>query len=365
MNQAVPRPRRFARRIFVLLLILTAIGAGLWWQFFRLPGRQLSGGGDLLRGGGATGALVQKFEEERPIMGTLFKIVLYAADEAGARAAMAEAFARGEEIDAICTDYDPRSELSLLNARQGPAPVPLSSTLAAILAHAREMADATDGLFDPTLGTLTQLWRQSRDTQTLPDDATLAAARAATGWKHLTVDLDESTAQLSQPGLKLDLGGIGKGFAADEMLAVLTQRGFSHALIAAGGDIRLGNPPPGSLTWRVGLRTFGPDVPEFISVTNCAVSTSGDLHQFVEIEGKRYSHIIDPATGLGLRERIAATVIAPTATQSDPLATFCCIAPESALAAFIGGDVACRIVTIKGLTPEDRRSPHFPRVDSR
>ena len=252
-----------------------------------------------------------------------------------------------------------------LNAHRGPAPLAISPTLTTVLAHARETADATSGLYDPTLGTLTKLWRQARDTRTLPPTAELAAARELTGWQHLQVDPYDNTALITKPGVLLDLGGIAKGYAADEMLAILQKNGLPNALIAAGGDIRLGSPPPGKPAWRVGLRTLSAEVPEFIAVSNCAVSTSGDLHQFITIGNQRFSHIINPSTGLGLGDRIAATVIAPTAIQSDPLATFCCIAPDQALEAFVGGTIACRIVSLAGASSSDRRSPHFPQVNAR
>ncbi len=366
MAPPVTRPRRSAKRIFLLLLALLLVAGGVWWLFFKPPHYKspaitaITGGEDLDPFGAP---LLKLTEEERPLMGTLFRIVVYAEDEPKAREAIAAAFARGEEINAICSDYDPQSELSRLNTRQNEDPIPVSTTLATVLAHAVASADATSGLFDPTLGTLTQLWRQARDTGQLPDLPSLTAARSATGWQSLHVDQKNNTVRITKPGLKLDLGGIAKGFAADEMLAMLRQKGFPRALIAAGGDIRLGDPPPGARAWRVGIRTFGPEVPEYINVSNCAVSTSGDLHQFVIIEGQRFSHIIDPASGLGLHDRIAATVVAPTATQSDPLATFCCIAPDQALAAFLGGEIACRIVTLNATNPEDRRSPNFPQIE--
>lgn len=365
MSHPAARPRRSKKGLIAILLILALLGTGAWWFFLRT---------DPYESGfvGTTGneqtdpfANYKLHQEERPLMGTLFKVAVYAPEDAPVRAAIADAFTRAREINEICTDYDPNSELSKLNSRANNGLFEVSPTLATVLAHAWESADATSGLYDPTLGTLTKLWRQARDTETLPDDQSLAAAREASGWKHFKVNLDDNTVDIDQPGLQLDLGGIAKGFAADQMLAVLNRHGFPRAYIAAGGDIRLGDPPPGANAWRVGLRTFGPDVPEFITVSNCAVSTSGDLHQAVVIDGNRYSHIIDPATGLGLRTRIAATVVAPTATQSDPLATFACISPQTAKDAFLAGQIAVRIVTISGTTPQDLRSPHFPDVQTR
>src|SRR5690606_33494003 len=177
-----------------------------------------------------------------------------------------------------------------------------------------------DGHFDPTLGPLTRLWRESRRRGRLPDEATLAAARAACGWKHLHVA--EGQVTLERPNMRLDLGGIAKGQAADAMLAAFEKAGLPRTCITAGGDVRAGAPPPQAASWNIGTESD-----EIIALTRAAVSTSGDRHQFVEIAGVRYSHIIDPATGLGLTHGTRAQVVAPTATLSDALATACCVAP--------------------------------------
>jgi thiamine biosynthesis lipoprotein len=137
---------------------------------------------------------------------------------------------------------------------------------------------------------------------------------------------------MDKENMRFDLGGIAKGYAADAMLGIISSYGITRTSITAGGDIRLGDPPPGRKGWRIAVKTFDKDTPdEILTLANCAISTSGDLHQFVMIDGVRYSHILDPETGLGLTEPIAATVIAPTATLSDPLATAACAAgPENA-----------------------------------
>lgn len=358
MSQPVPRKRRSASRFFLLIFLLAAAGTGIWWKFFREPADPMAARGvDPL-------PPLRRFEDQRPLMGTEFQIVLFASSEGRAQAAIDAAFARGEAINSACSDYDPESDLSKLNARPAGTPVPISADLTTVLAHARETADLTNGAFDPTLGPLTTLWRQTRDSGQLPGPDVLATARAATGWKDLQVDLSNSTATLGKSGMKIDLGGIAKGFAVDEMLKTIEQHGISRAMIAAGGDFRLGNPPPGALAWRVELKTFGSAMREAIAVANCAVSTSGDLHQFVDIGGSRYAHIIDPATGLGLTKRTAATIIAPSATQSDPLATFACIAPATAGRLFIGGEIRCRVITIDGPDFDEHRSPNFPSIQT-
>ncbi len=278
----------------------------------------------------------------RPLMGTTFSITCDHPDPALAEKAADEAFAAAAEINAVASDYDPDSELSRLSAVPVGRPVELSPTLYELLDTARRTAELTDGRYDPTLGTLTRLWRETRRTRTLPDAETLAAARAATGWRHYTLDPDQRTLTLAVPGMRFDLGGIAKGYAADRMLAVMRKHGIPRTSIVAGGDIAAGDAPTGRDAWKVGLKTFDKEKPdEVIDLENAAVSTSGDLHQFVEIDGVRYSHILDPETGLGLTEPIAVSVIAPRATLTDPLATAACVA---------GGDKAKKLLESWGAT---------------
>ena len=273
----------------------------------------------------------RRFVFERPLMGTRFSVICHGVEEAAAKAAADEAFAEAEKINAVASDYLPDSELMRLPAG-GPA-VELSPLFAELVSAALVTAERSGGAFDPTLGPLSRLWRESRRTETLPSVEAREAAKAACGWRDMEFDEPTRRLRLKKPGMQLDLGGIAKGFAADRMFEVMKARGFPRTCIAAGGDLRLGDPPPGKTGWKVGLKTFDREKPEevvevveVVELSNCAVSTSGDLHQFVEIGGKRYSHILDPRTGLGLTERVAVSVIAPTATASDALATACCVA---------------------------------------
>ena len=126
------------------------------------------------------------------------------------------------------------------------------------------------------------------------------------------------------PNMRLDLGSIGKGYAADQALQILKGRGIDRALVAASGDIAVGNPPPGQRGWKIGIAVLGSatnSAPRTVLLHNAGISTSGDTEQFIEINGVRYSHIVNPATGLGLTNRIQATVIGPDATTTDCLDT--------------------------------------------
>lgn len=267
---------------------------------------------------------LERFEFKQPHMGTLFTITLYAPDAAIASAA---AEAAGEKIAAledVMTDYDPNSELMQLCAKPFGQPVKASAELFEVLEKAQRIAEKSDGAFDVTIGPVVRLWRRTRRTGVLPPAEVLALAKASVGWRKLQLDRRNRTVTLTVPNMQLDLGGIGKGFAADKALAVLKSRGLTHAMVAASGDIAVGDPPPGSAGWRVGIGALdsreGPPL-YVLLLRNAAVSTAGDSEQFVEIDGRHYSHILDPATGLGLTNRMQVTVVARHAADTDALDT--------------------------------------------
>lgn len=267
-----------------------------------------------------------RFVFERGLMGTRFAITCHGSDETVARAAADEAFKRGAEINAVASDYIAGSELLRLSEKIG-TPVKVSPQLFDLLSKSINLARMTGGRFDPTLGPFTRLWRESRRVGELPSAEALSSARSSCGWILLEVDSSTQTVIMKKPGMRLDLGGIAKGYAADVMFDVMKSKGFCSTCIAAGGDLRLGDPPPARSGWTVGVKTLKKEKTSgVLELSNCAISTSGDLQQAVEIEGVRYAHIIDPMTGLGLTRHLAVTIIAPDATTSDALATAACVA---------------------------------------
>lgn len=280
---------------------------------------------------GIVRAELTKHEFERGLMGTRFAITIYADDAERAKQAADAAFAEGEAINAAASDYIADSELLRLCREPAGKAVTVSPLLLDLLEKSRDFAKLTEGRFDPTLGPLTKLWRESRRRGSLPTPQTLSTARAACGWQALDIDRATKTITLQKPGMRIDLGGIAKGYAADKMYEKIRTIGFTHIAIAAGGDLRLGDPPPGKDGWTVGVRTFDVHgIAETRSLSNCGVSTSGDLRQSITIDGVRYAHIIDPTTGLGLTKQVAVTIIAADSTTSDALATAACIAGERA-----------------------------------
>ncbi len=260
----------------------------------------------------------QRFAYEDRHMGTRFQLLFYARDAATARRAAREAFARIAALNAIMSDYQPTSELMRLCAQAGGPPVKVSDDLFAVLKRSEEVSARSEGAFDVTVGPVVRLWRRSRRTGLLPNAEKLAAARSLVGYKNVRLDDKARTVQLLKKGMLLDLGGIAKGYAADQALLVLRKYGITSALVAAGGDVAVSEAPPGQAGWRIAIAPLDKEKATLV-LANAAVSTSGDAEQYVEIDGKRYSHVVDPRTGIGLVGRTSATAIAPTGMQADSL----------------------------------------------
>lgn len=269
-------------------------------------------------------AQLRRFEFKQPHMGTLFTITLYAPGEAQAREASDAASAKITALEQVMTDYDPESELMQLCRRPVGEPTRVSTELFDVLEKSQRVAELSDGAFDVTVGPVVRLWRRTRRTGTLPPAEVLAQARAAVGWRKLKLDARNKTVTLTAPNMQLDLGGIAKGYAADQALDVLKQHGLARALVAASGDIAVGDPPPGQRGWRVGVGALDSGdvkLARMLLLRNAAVSTSGDTEQYVEIDGRRYSHIVDPRTGVGLTERMQVSIIGRRAADTDAFAT--------------------------------------------
>ncbi|MBX3448766.1 MAG: FAD:protein FMN transferase [Planctomycetaceae bacterium] len=266
-----------------------------------------------------------RYRFSEPHLGTLVQITVYAPDETVAKGIVGKAFRRISDLNKVLSDYDRDSELSRLVATIQPGqPAAVSDDFFRVLDASLKLAQRTNGAFDPTLGPVIRLWRQARRTGKLPDPDRLHDARERVGFRQITLDTEHKSVTLSRTGISIDFGGIAKGDIAQEALNVLKSNGLKHALVAIAGDIAAGDPPPDAPGWRVGVAAIAPSSEEpayWLRLENMAVSTSGDAFQYVEIDGVRYSHIVDPATGLGLTERSSVTVIAPTGIQADGLAT--------------------------------------------
>lgn len=262
---------------------------------------------------------VERFEFSEPHMGATFRIVLYAENETLARAGAMTAFTLISRLDSLFSDYRADSEISLLTSEPGLGKsLPISSELWTLLRVAQEWSRKTAGAFDVTIGPLSKLWRWSVRRGELPDAARVEAARDRVGYRLLCVNPDVAAVRFLREGMSLDLGGIAKGFAADAAVAELARMGIHSVLVDAGGDLALGDAPPGESGWRIALPQ-----PEggTLMLTHAGVATSGDAYRWLEFNGVRYSHIIDPATGLGVPDAPVVVVIAADATSADVLAS--------------------------------------------
>ncbi|MFN3689734.1 MAG: FAD:protein FMN transferase, partial [Fimbriimonadales bacterium] len=256
---------------------------------------------------------MQRFEFSQVRMGVDTRIVVYAREEAQAVRACRAAYARISELEHQMSDYRADSELNRLCQQAVGRWVRVSPELFYVLWRGQKLAQQTNGAFDVTVGALVRLWREARRTGTLPDEATLQAAKARSGYHLLELSLPRRAVRLKTAGMQLDLGGIAKGYACDWALRTLRRHGVPHALIQMGGDIVAGDAPPNEQGWRVALAEGGTTL-----LRNAALSTSGSTEQYVEINGVRYAHIIDPRTGLGLTRLLLARVRARDGITADP-----------------------------------------------
>jgi thiamine biosynthesis lipoprotein len=263
-------------------------------------------------------ATLARFEYARIVMGSRARVVLYAASEPVAAGAAEAAFEEMIRLEGVLSDYDPGSEAMRLC--RAPAGVwhAASVDLVDVLEKSRGVWAASGTVFDPTVGPLTRLWRETRESGVLPPSGVLKEAMGRVGFEH--VRSEPGRVRLAREGMVLDFGGIGKGYAADRALEVLRELGHERAMCDLGGDLAVGGPPPGRAGWTLRVQS-GLGKEETVVVSNAGVATSGDLERFVEIGGTRYSHILDPRTGLGLTERVAVTVIAEEAWLADALAS--------------------------------------------
>ena len=267
---------------------------------------------------------LQRFEAVEPHMGTLVRITVHTPDEDTARNAFRIAFDRIRDLDRILSDYRADSELNAVTKHAVKRPMQVSADLFAVLRASQDLAHATGGAFDITQGPVVRLWREARKTARVPDAAALQEASQRSGFRMLHLDDERRTVKVDMAGMALDVGGIGKGYAASEAIAALARLGVRRALVAVSGDLAFGDAPPGQSGWRIRIHTGDPSVvtvPDVLELTNAAVSTSGSSEQHLEVDGRRYSHVIDPSSGMGLADDVTVTVIARHGLDADGLDT--------------------------------------------
>lgn len=306
-------------RTFRRIVLVAVFGFVGWRLSSALPG---AGGGQ----GSSTGTLVRDDRANREYfvgtaMGCRVTITIDANDPVLSKAAARAAFVELDRLEAILSDWKSTSALSEWNdSRELRANTPRE--MSTLLTRALEVARASDGRFDPTVAPVVALWRESQATGALPSRTTLEEARARVGFEMVRVERDVDARDVivrDREDIRLDFGGIGKGYGAVCALEILRAEGCPRAMVAIAGDLAIGEPPRGEPGWKVDIETA--TEPLRIIVSKCAVSTSGDTEQWIEIDGVRYAHIIDPRTGLGARRAARATVIGPLDASVDALGT--------------------------------------------
>lgn len=269
---------------------------------------------------------LQRYEFAEPKMGTTFRIVLYAAEQAKAAAAAQVAFERIDELNLIFSDYREDSEVSRLSQLAGSKQkIPVSSELWEALKFSKMLSKKTGGAFDVTIGPLSKLWRRAFRQMEFPEKAKIAAAKDLVDFRELKLFRKRHRVRLRKAGMRLDLGGIAKGYTVDAVYRVLKEHGIKQALVDGGGDIYAGDPPPGQSGWKISLLSGGKAAeagkPQKMVLNNRAIASSGSTYKYLEWQGERYSHIIDPRTGLGITESDIINVSAENCMQADALAS--------------------------------------------
>ncbi len=267
-----------------------------------------------------------RFQFKRGLMGTQFTVTLYAADSLLAQTAYDSVSARMDSLNQIMSDYLDGSEINRLSQTSGSGQwISVSQPLYDVLQKACQIARLSQGRFDPTIGPLSQLWRRAVRQRAFPSATERRQARRAVGYRFMAFDLATHSVRLERTNMRLDVGGIGQGYAVDEAAIVLKQSDIQSFLLDLGGDVLAGSPPPDRPEgWRIDVGSgtnsrVDPADTLVVLLKNAAITTSGDTYRQLTIGGRQYSHIMNPRSGLGLRHFVRATVMASEGYRADAL----------------------------------------------
>ena len=251
----------------------------------------------------------------QPQLGTLVQIAFYSDDKETAQKLAIDCFDKIEKLDKAFSDYRPDSEVSQLCSKPVNIAYKISDDLFVVIAQAQEISTATNGAFDITLGHATQKWRESAQKEKLlPNNDNQAS------FKDLILDPKSKTILLRKP-LKIDLGGIAKGYIADQLMAILKKAGITQAAVIIGGEMVFTEAPPEKAGWTVGIERPSHQILGGLTISNTALSTSGDSYQFFEQDNVRYAHLIDPSSGKPKTNRLNVTTLARSGMVADAWAT--------------------------------------------
>lgn len=263
-----------------------------------------------------------RFEFEHQQMGTQIRLVFYAPNQTVADSVAQVVFSRIDSLNGILSDYIEESELSRL-CQHAKRDVIVSHDLYKVLFEAVKISERSKGAFDITAKPLVRLWKKAGNRKTLPTKTEIKNALVTVGYGNIAFP-KKNVVKLKKEGMSLDVGGIGKGYAADEALKILSSFNIKSALIDMGGDIVVGDPPPNKEYWTIAFyynNGDGKEITKKIKLKNRAIATSGDSYQFMVFDGVRYSHIVNPKTGMALSTGIQVTVIATSGILADGYAS--------------------------------------------
>ncbi len=265
-----------------------------------------------------------RYHYSRNAMGSEFNLTFYAPNDSIAHIASDSVFNHIGYLNSVLSDYLDNSETNRLSATAGTGQLfNASEKLFEVLQQSLYFSRQTHGAFDVTVGPVVQLWRRALRRNYFPEDSQIREAKDTMGYKKVRLKAETRTVELKQKGMRIDFGGIGKGYAADEGLRILRLFNITSAFLDAGGDLALGEAPPQKDGWEIEINSGGKDTTSkrVMRLRNCGIATSGNTYRFLEHNGIRYSHIVDPHTGVGLTTHTRTTVIAPNGTAADALAT--------------------------------------------
>ena len=305
----------------------------------------------------------KKFSYSEMKMGSPFNIIIVSTDSNKANHLAQKSYELVDSLSHIFSNYDSSSELSKINASAGLLPYKMSTAMLDLVQKSQYAYIQSKGAYDISIGPLSTLWRNARKAKLFPDSSTVVATKKLVSFAQVKINKRLGTIFLPNADMQLDFGGIAKGYIAQWVINYLKANGIQQALADAGGDIVMSGTPMNSKGWVIGVNvpeTTDDLINKKLQLSNCSVATSGDVYQFIEYKGVKYSHIINPHTGYGVTNLRNVTIIAKTGATADWLATACSILPiKEAKQLAISNQAALLITTLKNGKLVFEATPNF------
>jgi thiamine biosynthesis lipoprotein len=308
-------------------------------------------------------AQTRKFSYSEMKMGSAFNLIIVSADSNKANHLARKSYELVDSLNHIFSNYDSSSELSKINASAGLLPYKMSTAMLDLVQKSQYAYIQSKGAYDISIGPLSSLWRNARKAKLFPEASTVLATKKLVGLNQVKINKRLGTIFLPNANMQLDFGGIAKGYIAQWVINFLKANGIQQALVDAGGDIVMSGPPLNQQGWLIGVNlpeTTDQLLNKKLQLSNCSVATSGDVYQFIEYKGVKYSHIINPLTGYGVTNLRNVTIVAKTGATADWLATACSILPiQEAKQLAISHQAALLITTLKNGKLVFEATPNF------